>query len=98
MNCLITKQGEVVKCIGVDHATRCRFTFKTNLNKFLAKGGVRICCKPKYETLIIEHKQELTGEQKRIIGRMLKDNDYFCVMRNNAVKKSFARPIRQIPF
>jgi len=98
MNCLITKQGKIIECTGINHSIKCELVFQTSLSEFLTKGGIRICCKPDYETIAIEHKRKLTDRQQRLIKQMLRESDYFYVVRNNTIKRSFARPIRQIPF
>ena len=93
MNCLISKTGRIVECIGVEHIRKCRQVFKQPLSKFL-NGGVRI--KTNREVFAIEHSRPLTTVQQRLARRFLRQDDYFVLIHNNNTDYKFTRPFRSL--
>lgn len=94
---LITPQGARHRMGGEQHNIYCRRAFKVSLKTFLAKGGVRV--KVFRDCVAIESGTVLSNTQKRLLRRVLKQDNYYsmtvCIGGRWANKETM-RPIRSM--
>jgi hypothetical protein len=91
MNCLVKRNGDIIKCNGGDHETICKLKLNQKLSDFLYSGGLRIMLHG--EKLAVEHYGKLSRVQNLIVRKILKMNlIYELVTVTNVIKKF--RPIR----
>lgn len=95
MNCLITKDGQVINCSGGRHDYICRFKLQTTLRGFLYRHhGVRIKI-GRHKTIAIEYRHKPTDAQAKEIRKILRsDNYYVVILSTHTLSK--CRPIRRI--
>ena len=96
-NFLITSYGQRYNTCGTQHNIYVRLRFRTTLKMFLRHGGVRV--KTHGEHIAIESGEPLTADQRAVIRRELKQDDYYSLVISiggKYGKKEKFRPIRRV--
>lgn len=98
-NCLITKIGEQIDCIGVTHDRICERELNLDMDFFLTDcGGVRIKIGwPDINSIAIECYYKPTKKQMNIIRRILHQGNYYTIITAFKTITKF-RPIRNFVF
>ena len=95
MNCLITKIGKRIDCVGDIHHRICQQRLRIGLQTFLSSGGVRV--KIHHNTMAVEFYKSLTDKQNKIINKLLKQQPiYIIITESGCIEK--LRPIRSFDF
>lgn len=94
-NCLITKTGKQIDCIGGTHEINCKLQLKITLTQFMNGGGVRVMIR--HDMAAVEFYEPMTDKQNRVVNKLLKQQPIYVLICAFKTITKF-RPIRSLVF